>query len=515
MHCLRCRCDGETAAVYIVLRVERVENRNMKKAFLFVLSITAVFSSFPAVNAQEMFMVDPDAMEEKEVFREEHFMGESVFMVDPDAIEEKETVQKEDPTDPSIVKTIYDSNGKQIYPPPAVISMDDEGYIHDTECSAVNPLSDNEYFVDLLGEISAKDHVKGPENAVMTLIEYADFQCPGCSFAYKDLRAYAEKHPDEVRIVYRHYPLSMHELALPAAHFAEAAGIQGYFFEAADLMYENQSSWSSKSEAGFEKWFLENIESVAEGIDTEKLLQDYNDEKLHENLLSDLEKAVDSGLIASTPSIMLNYSPFANSFSESTTDKWLEIFRFKDKLFTECPEFQIDLNKKYRAEVETTKGTFEIELYAENAPLAVSNFIFLSENGWYDDMPISAVVHDYAVQFGDPSASGYLNAGYTFLKETNETDFKLDNGYVTLFEDAEDKNSSTTIIWLDTYKYYVDMFTESGDLSKEDVVSYAESLSIQDITKHTVIGKITEETYAVAASLGYSDTINSVSIRQD
>ena len=467
----------------------------MKNIISLFLTIIVLFVGISAVCADEIFTVDPDGLIENDL--------------------ESSSDEIEYDSDPNAVKFIYDSDGNQIYPPLKKVTVDDDGVIQDTECVVSNPLSDNQYFVDLIGEITEKDHVFGSENAVMTIIEYADFQCPGCSYTYQDVKAYSKEHPDDVRIVFRHYPLASHKLALAAAYLTEAAGMQGYFFEAADLLYEDQSAWSSMSETKFESWFIENLKEAVKEIDTEKLLADYQDETMRESLKENLKKASDSGLISATPTLMINYSPFSNSFSKTTADKWLNLFSYKNLLYAECPEFKIDLSKEYKAEIETSKGTIEVELYAENAPLAVSNFIFLARNGWYNDMPISAVVSDYAVQFGDPSATGYLNSGYSFAKEANKMDFEADKGYVTLYEDSNEQNSSTVLIWLDTYKYYVNIFAEAGDLSDEELDTYSENLSIQDITKHTVIGKISNETFSIAEELTSDDVINTIYITQE
>ena len=68
-----------------------------------------------------------------------------------------------------------------------------------------------------------RDWIKGPEDALITIIEYADFECPYCSVASVNLRALREKYPDDVRVVYRHFPLaSIHDKAIPAARAAEA-----------------------------------------------------------------------------------------------------------------------------------------------------------------------------------------------------------------------------------------------------------------------------------------------------
>ncbi len=89
------------------------------------------------------------------------------------------------------------------------------------------------------------DYVKGvdPEAATFTIIEYADFQCPACSAMAPVMSEFLKNHPD-VRLVYRHFPLSFHANAQLAAEAAETAGAQGKFWEMHDLLFSRVSEWS-------------------------------------------------------------------------------------------------------------------------------------------------------------------------------------------------------------------------------------------------------------------------------
>ena len=84
------------------------------------------------------------------------------------------------------------------------------------------------------------DWIKGSENATITFVEYADFQCPYCSDASQMLEDLLVKYPDDVRLVYRHFPLaSIHDKAILASQGAEAAGLQGeqFFWDMHDLLF--------------------------------------------------------------------------------------------------------------------------------------------------------------------------------------------------------------------------------------------------------------------------------------
>jgi len=88
-----------------------------------------------------------------------------------------------------------------------------------------------------------RGYASGPEGAVVTVVEFSDFQCPYCAQAAEDVRELLRKYPNQVRFVYRHYPLTeMHSNAYLAAQAAECAGEQGRFWEMHDLLFANQEN---------------------------------------------------------------------------------------------------------------------------------------------------------------------------------------------------------------------------------------------------------------------------------
>jgi protein-disulfide isomerase len=95
-------------------------------------------------------------------------------------------------------------------------------------------------------EIGKDEHVRGPANAALTVIEYGDFQCPYCARAHLVLTELAEDQGEElggIRLVFRHLPLAdFHPLAGQAAEAAEAAGAQGKFWDMHDALFEEQDN---------------------------------------------------------------------------------------------------------------------------------------------------------------------------------------------------------------------------------------------------------------------------------
>ena len=98
----------------------------------------------------------------------------------------------------------------------------------------------NEY-ASLTPDVSARDHIEGPENAPITLVEFGDYQCPYCGAAYPVVKRLQKTLGKKLRFVFRNFPLTeAHPYALVAAEAAEAAALQGKFWEMHDLIYENQ-----------------------------------------------------------------------------------------------------------------------------------------------------------------------------------------------------------------------------------------------------------------------------------
>jgi len=87
------------------------------------------------------------------------------------------------------------------------------------------------------------------------------------------------------------------------------------------------------------------------------------------------------------------------------------------KQWSTPPAMQIDPKKKYKARMETDKGTMVIELFADRTPKTVNNFVFLSREGYYEDVIFHRVISNFMVQGGDPTGTGMGGPGYKFGDE--------------------------------------------------------------------------------------------------
>jgi protein-disulfide isomerase len=93
--------------------------------------------------------------------------------------------------------------------------------------------------------VTLHDHAKGPATAPVTLVEYGDYECPGCGAAYPIVNLVLEHFGPKIRFVFRHFPLTqVHPNAEPAAETAEFAGAHRLFWEMHDGIYENQERLS-------------------------------------------------------------------------------------------------------------------------------------------------------------------------------------------------------------------------------------------------------------------------------
>jgi len=99
---------------------------------------------------------------------------------------------------------------------------------------------------ELATPVSAEDHIQGPASAVVTLVEYGDYQCPACGTAYPEVKRLQREFGTNLRFVFRNFPLTeVHPLARPAAEVAEAASLLHRFWPMHDWLYEHQEEWSA------------------------------------------------------------------------------------------------------------------------------------------------------------------------------------------------------------------------------------------------------------------------------
>lgn len=162
--------------------------------------------------------------------------------------------------------------------------------------------------------ITSDDHTKGPANATVTLIEYGDFQCPACG-AYEPLVEQLEAtYNGRVEFVFRNFPLTqIHQDAMISAEAAEAANLQGKYWEMHDLLYKNQSTWSAVSaDQVVSKYFNGYAQTL--GLNVAKFDSDIASSAIQARVQRDIDSG-NAAQIDHTPTFFLNLTQIQNPTS--------------------------------------------------------------------------------------------------------------------------------------------------------------------------------------------------------
>lgn len=141
----------------------------------------------------------------------------------------------------------------------------------------------------------------------------------------------------------------------------------------------------------------------------------------------------------------LIYQKYKTQNSSSKTENKTEA----RKTYTEAPKMQIDSKKKYTAKMETTKGEITLELFADKAPITVSNFVALTGDNFYNDIKFHRIVKDFMIQTGDPEGTGAGGPGYKFDDEKFEGDYTP--GTVAMANSGANTNGSQFFIMTGDY----------------------------------------------------------------
>lgn len=148
------------------------------------------------------------------------------------------------------------------------------------------------------------DHVKGNADGKVLIIEYGDFQCPSCGRAYPNVKTLMDQYGDRVKLVFRNFPLTaIHPNAKAASAAAEAAGLQGKFWEMHDLLYENQNTWGTLNATQRVDTFNSYANQLS--LDAEKFKADYGNTNVNAKINFDLALGKENG-VNSTPTYFVN-----------------------------------------------------------------------------------------------------------------------------------------------------------------------------------------------------------------
>ena len=145
-------------------------------------------------------------------------------------------------------------------------------------------------------------HTIGPADAPVTLEEFGDFQCPPCGLLHPVLKDMEKEFGSKLRVIFREFPLAQtHQHAIPAARAAEAAGMQGKFWEMHDVIFTNQRNWNTAFDARpiFEDY------AVKLGLDIQKFRRDVNSSAVEQRIALDGRRGNALG-VNGTPTVFMN-----------------------------------------------------------------------------------------------------------------------------------------------------------------------------------------------------------------
>lgn len=158
-----------------------------------------------------------------------------------------------------------------------------------------------------LATISTADIAAGSESALVTVIEYSDFQCPACRAYAPLVKALIDSSNGEIRVIYRHFPLPQHKNAVPTAVASEAAARQGKFWEMNELIFARQDEWAISSD----------VNTILRGyaaelkLNTEQFDRDMSDPVIREKVESDRASGNRAG-VNGTPTFFVNGKKIKN-----------------------------------------------------------------------------------------------------------------------------------------------------------------------------------------------------------
>jgi cyclophilin family peptidyl-prolyl cis-trans isomerase len=157
--------------------------------------------------------------------------------------------------------------------------------------------------------------------------------------------------------------------------------------------------------------------------------------------------------------------------------------------YNSAPPMQIDPKKNYIAHFKTSKGDFDIQLFADKAPITVNNFVFLARDGYYDGLLFHRVIADFMIQGGDPRGDGTGGPGYKFADEPSALGLKHDGpGILSMANAGANTNGSQFFI------------------------THGATPHLNG--KHAVFGKVMGDGQKVVNAIRQRDVINSITIEE-
>lgn len=272
-----------------------------------------------------------------------------------------------------------------------------------------------------LETVETRDYILGPEDAYVTIVMYGDFQCTRCATYARDLEILRSDYPDDLRLIWRQLPNTIsHDKAALAFQASEAAAAQGRFWDMHAVLFTTQNQWIEMSVVEFREQLNTYAETV--GLDLAAFNVALDDER-YLPLIEEYQLQADELGIVGIPNLVINGEPLSTRDDLFGLNGAIQLALLERRFFDEPPPMTIDTTQDYQAVIETETGEIRIDLFEQDAPLTVNNFVFLAVQGWFDDTTFFLVLPDFYAQAGDPSGTGQGYPGYRIEGEH-------DNGHV-------------------------------------------------------------------------------------
>lgn len=164
--------------------------------------------------------------------------------------------------------------------------------------------------------VNLEDHIRGAKSAKVTVVEFADFECPACAAYSAEVKKVLAKYPNDVALVFKHFPLTqIHRNAFLAAKYAEAAAVQGKFWEYHDILFANQKEWSGTLNA--ETFFIGYGRTLQ--LDLAKLEADSKLSTIEDKIKASFKEGV-LLKVQGTPTFFVNGIKADNASLEASVD---------------------------------------------------------------------------------------------------------------------------------------------------------------------------------------------------
>jgi protein-disulfide isomerase len=178
------------------------------------------------------------------------------------------------------------------------------------------------------------EHIFGKQDSKVTLVEYGDFQCPGCGGMHPTVKMLTEKYKEQLAFVFRNFPLTqIHPNALVAASAVESAGLQGKYWEMHNKMFESQDAWKNATVKNRIGVFTQYAKEL--NLNVDEFTSDIASERVSKKIKYDMAigKKID---VNSTPTFVLNGKML-------TQDEWGDPTKFEAAIVAQLKENDISL----------------------------------------------------------------------------------------------------------------------------------------------------------------------------